>query len=350
MQTGDNILDLLREKGAEAERRMHRGLIVQPGAIGDCILTLPLAAFMKESLKLGGVDLLGHTEYVGILPGRSCIDTVRSIDSMDLHRLFAETDAFELRDKDPLIIAFAGYAWITTFLGEPYSNFEQNLIFTANCSRSVDVITLTLKPAADSCEHVADTYIRQFVNQSDLAPEPPKVQTDKCFIKATEADRNTGRELLGERGLDAGKKLIVIHPGSGGKAKCWNILNFLALAAKLVRENIQVVFLLGPVEQDRLKNSGISRINGVVRCLTNLNMAEIVGLLSCTDAFVGNDSGITHLAGTMGVKTLAIFGPTNPAVYKPTGPAVTVFKESSPAFAEETSPGLQREILDILIE
>lgn len=350
MQTGDNILDLLREKGAEVERRMHRGLIVQPGAIGDCILTLPLAAFMKESLKLGAVDLLGHTEYVGILPGRSCIDTVRSIDSMDLHRMFAETETFELRDKDPLIIAFASYAWITTFLGEPDSNFEQNLIFTANCSRSVDVITLTLKPPADSSEHVADTYIRQLIDQSNLTLEPPKVQTDKCLIKASEADRNAGRELLSERGLDSEKKLIVIHPGSGGKAKCWNILNFLALAAKLTRENVQVVFLLGPAEQDKLKNSGISRINGVARCLINLDLAEVIGLLSCADAYVGNDSGITHLAATMGVKTLAIFGPTNPDVYRPIGPAVTVFKENCPAFAEETSPGLQREILDILIQ
>ncbi|MFH1718692.1 MAG: glycosyltransferase family 9 protein [Planctomycetota bacterium] len=350
MQTSDNILDLLREKGAEVERRMQRGLIVQPGAIGDCILTLPLAAFMKESLKLGGVDLLGHTEYVGVLPGRSSIDTVRSIDSMDLHRLFAETKAFELRDKDPLIIAFASYAWITTFMGEPYSNFEQNLIFTANCSRSVDVTTLSLKPPADSCEHVADFYIRQFINQSGLTLEPPRVQTGKGLIETTEADKNAGRELLRERGLDPDRKLIVIHPGSGGPAKCWHMENFLAVAAKLASENIQVAFLLGPAEQDRLKNTATGKISSLARCLTNLTLTQIAGLLSCADAFVGNDSGITHLAGTLGVKTLAVFGPTNPAVYRPIGPAVTVFTSSSPAFAEETSPGLQREILDILIE
>ncbi|MHC4557550.1 MAG: hypothetical protein ACYS80_09635, partial [Planctomycetota bacterium] len=130
MQTHDNILDMLREKGAEAARKMQRGLILQPGAIGDCILTLPLAAFMKDALQLGGIDILGHTEYVGILPGRTCIDGIRSIDSMDLHRLFAKTKAFELKDRDPLINAFADYAWIATFLGEPNSNFEQNLIFT----------------------------------------------------------------------------------------------------------------------------------------------------------------------------------------------------------------------------
>jgi len=53
MQTDDNILDLLRKEGAEAAKKAQRGLIVQPGAIGDCILTLPLAGYMKESLALG---------------------------------------------------------------------------------------------------------------------------------------------------------------------------------------------------------------------------------------------------------------------------------------------------------
>ena len=57
MQTHDDILDLLREKGAEVAREMLRGLILQPGAIGDCILTLPLAAYMKDSLQLGGIDI-----------------------------------------------------------------------------------------------------------------------------------------------------------------------------------------------------------------------------------------------------------------------------------------------------
>src|SRR4030042_4505727 len=110
MQTHDNILDMLREKGAEAARKMQRGLIVQPGAIGDCILTLPLAAFMKDTLQLGGIDLLGHTEHVGFLPGRSCIDGVHSIDSLDLHRLYGATDTFELGDRDALICAFSDYA------------------------------------------------------------------------------------------------------------------------------------------------------------------------------------------------------------------------------------------------
>ena len=84
-----NIIDQIREKIALAVQQSQRGVILQPGAIGDCILTLPLVEFMKETVCRGGVDVIGHTEYIGILPGRSCVDAVRSMDSMELHRLFA---------------------------------------------------------------------------------------------------------------------------------------------------------------------------------------------------------------------------------------------------------------------
>jgi len=62
MRANDDILDLLREKGAEVAWKAQRGVILQPGAIGDCILTLPLAAFMKDVLGLGSVDILGHSD------------------------------------------------------------------------------------------------------------------------------------------------------------------------------------------------------------------------------------------------------------------------------------------------
>jgi ADP-heptose:LPS heptosyltransferase len=348
MQTHDDILDLLRKESAEAARKMQRGLILQPGAIGDCILTLPLAAFVKDTLQLGGIDVLGHTEYVGILPGRSCIDGVRSIDSMDLHRLFAKTKAFELKDRDPLISVFSEYAWIATFLGEADSSFEQNLIFTANCSRSAEVITLSMKPPKDCCEHLADFYIREFIDQSGLSLQPRGVQTGDCLIEATKADTNAGRELLRETGFDSGGKLVVIQPGSGGQKKCWHLENFLAVAEELASRAIEVVFLLGPAELDRFSDATIKKINSIARCLTDLSLTQVLGLLSRADGFVGNDSGITHLAAGLGIKTLAVFGPTNPAVYRPIGPDVTVFTSGTATFAKKPSPRLQRKLLEVL--
>ena len=346
----------------------RRGVILQPGAIGDCILTLPLAEFMKNCLGLGGIDILGHTEYIGILPGRTCVDGIRSIDSIDLHRLFAETKAFNLADGDPLINVFADYSWIATFLGEPNSNFEENLIFTANCSHSAEVITLSMKPSKDFSEHLADFYIEQFIDQSGLSLQRWRVRRRERLIKATKADVNRGRELLEEINVDFSEKLVVIHPGSGGLHKCWHLDNFLAIAKELTFGGVEVIFLLGPTELDRFtpllsceskKGGTIKKITPAVllrkieaagaRCLTDLSLTQVLGLLSCADGFVGNDSGITHLAAGLGVKTSAVFGPTKPAVYGPIGPAVTIFADSTAAFVKGPSAALQQELLEVLM-
>jgi ADP-heptose:LPS heptosyltransferase len=349
MRGDDNILNLLMEKGAEVARVAQRGVILQPGSIGDCMLTLPLAEFMKDCLGLGGIDILGHTEYIGILPGRTCVDSIRSIDLVDLHRLFAETKGFDLADRDALINVFSDYAWIVTFLGEPDSDFEQNLIFTANCSHSAEVITLSMKPSEKLSGHITDFYIEQFIAQSGLSLDPWRVRKGKGLIKATKADINKGRELLEEINVDFSEKLVVIQPGSGGLHKCCHLDNFLAVAKELVSSGIEVIFLLGPAELEQFSDATIKKIRSVANCLTDMSLTGVLGLLSCADGFVGNDSGITHLAGALGVRTFAVFGPTNPDVYGPIGPSVTVFANSTASFAEEPSEGLQQELLEVLM-
>ncbi|MFZ0034856.1 MAG: glycosyltransferase family 9 protein [Sedimentisphaerales bacterium] len=353
MQENDNILNLLKEKGAEAARSALRGVILQPGAIGDCILTLPLAEFMKDCLGLGGVDIFGHTEYIGIFPGRTCVDSIRSIDSVDLHRLFAETNTFDLVDGDALINVFGDYAWIVTFLGEPDSNFEQNLIFTANCSRSSEVITLSMKPSEKSSAHISDFYIQQFIAQSGLSLEPRQVRQAKSLIKATKTDINKGRELLEEINVDSSEKLVVIQPGSGGSHKRCHLENFLVVAEELVSKNIQVIFLLGPAESEQFSDATLAVLLRKIeaagaKCLTDLSLTQVLELLSCADAFLGNDSGITHLAAAIGVKTIAIFGPTDPKIYSPVGPAVTVLASRNADFAQKPSVKLQKKLLETL--
>jgi heptosyltransferase-3 len=349
MQTNDDILELLKEKGDEMARAAQRGVILQPGAIGDCILTLSLAELMKEALELGGIDFLGHTEYMGFLPGRTCIDSVRSMDSINLHRLFVETSAFDLADGDPLIDAFSDYAWIVTFLGEPNSHFEQNLIFTANCSHSAEVIALSMKPPEDYSKHLTDYYRQQFVDESGLFSESRQAKYSTCLIKATETDASKGRELLRDIQLDSFEKPVIIQPGSGGLHKCWHLDNFLTVAEQLRLKGTEVLFLLGPAEQERFSNAKINDINSVAKCLTNLSLTQVVWLLSCSDGFIGNDSGITHLAAGMGIRTVVVFGPTNPAVYKPIGPAVTVLVGGGTAFTDKPSASLQRDVLNVLM-
>lgn len=337
---------------------------MQPGAIGDCILTLPLAELMKETVCPGGVDIIGHTEYLGMLPGRSCVDAVKSLDSISLHRLFAGEGDFELADGDPLIMAFAGYSWIASFLGEPESHFEKNLIFTVNCSHSAEVITLAMKPAEHDI-HISDFYRKQFVEQNELLSEEHNSAISMPLIRPTSADMYRGKEILAENGImpttkrirrfnkaqgrQAHRRPVVIHPGSGGAHKCWRLDNFLSVARVLAKEGAEVVFLFGPAEAERFSESAIAEIRDAGKLLTNLPLTEALGVLGCSRGYIGNDSGITHLAAAVGIRTVAVFGPTDPAVYAPIGPAVTILRSDETDFAGAISAKMQQRAITALL-
>jgi ADP-heptose:LPS heptosyltransferase len=348
MQAEDDILRLLEARSAQLAKEAQRAVILQPGALGDCILTLPLVRLVKEALNLGGVDLIGHAEYVGILPGRSCVDGIRAIDSVELHRLFVESPRFDLADQDPLIHLFAGYSWIITFLGEPGSDFEQNLIFTTNCSHSAEVVTLPLKPPRSVQQHITELYTEHFARQSGLPMESARVDPKGVQIRVGQADRDLGVEILEQVGIDLSKRLVVIQPGSGGQKKCWHLENFLNITRALRGPDVEVLFLLGPAEVERLRPAEKVQIHGVTRCIAHLSLPQVVGLLSCADAFVGNDSGVTHLAAGMGLRTIVLFGPTDPAIYRPLGPRVAVVQGQVESFAEKASLELQEVVLDHL--
>ncbi|HUV40649.1 MAG TPA: glycosyltransferase family 9 protein [Sedimentisphaerales bacterium] len=337
-----------KESGAKGLFSAERGLILQPGAIGDCILTLPLGQFMKDALGLDAVDVFGHTDYLGIFPGRTCIDRVRSIDSIGLHRLFAKTSDFHLEDRDPLIRVFSDYCWIVTFLGGPNTDFERNLIFTVNCGRSAEVITLPVRPSKRCASHLTDFYVKRFVRESGMSIKAEKPSHSEVLIRANQSDVTVGRELLEEIGVSAADNLAVLHPGSGGVAKCWHLDNFLTLAGRLASKNVQVIFLLGPAELDRLSKKTITDLSSLGKCLVNLSLSRVVGLFACADVFLGNDTGLTHLAAAAGVKTIAVFGPTNPKVYGPVGPHVTILAGTGRSFAARPSSSLQKQVMAVL--
>ena len=182
-----------------------------------------------------------------------------------------------------------------------------------------------------------------------MSSGPQGSRADERLIKATKADTSRGRELLQEAGLGRFEKLVVIQPGSGGLRKCWHLDNFLAVAKELASSGIEVVFLLGPAEVDRFSQAKIKSMRSVARCLMDLSLTQVLGLLNCADGFIGNDSGITHLAAGLGIRTLAAFGPTKSAVYRPIGPAVTVLENSPRTFARKPSMRSQQKLLDALM-
>jgi heptosyltransferase-3 len=56
------------------------------------------------------------------------------------------------------------------------------------------------------------------------------------------------------------------------------------------------------------------------------DLYELARWLAAASLYIGNDSGITHLAAAAGAPVIAIFGPTDPALWAPRGPRVRVIQ------------------------
>jgi ADP-heptose:LPS heptosyltransferase len=307
-----------------------KGLILHSGAIGDCLLTLPLAAYLKHTLSMTQVHFMGRLDAVGFYPRRSSIDHVRPIESLPLYRLFEPQIDFSLEDIDRLTKVFSGYEYIICFLGADHPAFEQNLLMTVHCSHSAEVTVLPLMPVQSTSEPLSSFYIRNYAQQLGL--ETPSIDLKVCWLVPTTDDQSAGRELLESASIDPDAFIVILHPGSGGRHKCWHPDNFLHLAGVFTARGLVPVFLFGPAEQERFAPALQEQFRKTAPVFNNLSLLETFQLLSQGDLFVGNDSGISHMAGAMGKKTIPVFGPTDSSLYRPLGPAVTVFHAQPKGF------------------
>ena len=111
----------------------------------------------------------------------------------------------------------------------------------------------------------------------------------------------------------ARRDTVVIHPFSGSLRKNWPLASYFELAKCLP---LRTEWTCGPEEQ----------LPDAIRCK---NLLELATWIAGARLYIGNDSGITHLAAAVGVPVIAIFGPSSPDTWAPRGPQVTVLHSNS---------------------
>lgn len=283
-------------------------------------MTLPLARLIIEQYGMTSVDMMGHVQYLEVFQSRTVLDHILSLDATPLHPLFASHSRFDLPEKDPLIELFRHYDLVVSFLYDNEGQFEKNLIYTLAITHAAEVVTLRLRPPEEYPRHTSEFFMEQFIEQSPemwLRIHPHYLK--EPLIKMSREDRESGQQSLEKMGLNPSQKIIAIHPGSGAAQKCWPRGNFLELAENLNRNGIQTIFLLGPAELERWEKEEILEFSENYHTLANLPLDQIGPILSVCNGFLGNDSGVAHLAGGLGLATLAVFGPSKSINWKPLG-------------------------------
>ena len=191
-------------------------------------------------------------------------DRVRSISSTGL-------------DEGRAMAELARFDSIVSWYGENQPEFRD----------SVSHLPFTFHRALpnEDAVHAVDCYMRQVGGSDGAIPRIPCSRDDRGFI--------------------------AIHPFSGSARKNWPLDKFLMLAQQV---GLPVQFCAGPEEQ----------LDGAVRFD---DLYDVARWLASAHLYVGNDSGISHLAAAVGAPVVAIFRATNPAIWAPRGGAVKVLRE-----------------------
>lgn len=240
-------------------------LLVRPGAVGDSLLGFPAL----EWLRAGFTEVWVRTEIVPLV---GFADSVRSIAGAGIDLLGVEG----VEPPDALVRALGAFDQVFSWYGANRPEFRAAL--TAICPDSTFFPALP-RPAAGL--HAADFFMTQV---GGPLPAVPRVSVGPV-------ERRGG---------------VVVHPYSGSPGKNWPLERFQEL-----ERGFPVEWAAGP---DGYRFD---------------DLMDLARWIAGADLFVGNDSGITHLAAAVGTPVVALFGPTDPDVWGPRGERVSVVRARS---------------------
>ncbi len=270
-----------------------------PYKLGDALLTFPLLVALRAKYTNVHITFVGSPAVLPLAQAWHIAEVVREFDK-HWSKLFSDELVHRSKLRKLLQQTDLALCWPTLSA----TMLRQNLLETG--ARNV----IILKPPDEGSTHVMEHI-------AELAGVQP-VQPEKIVLPYT-----------GSAGFHTYKAPVALHPGCM-EYRRWPVASYAALVDALLRLRYPVLLLSGPNEAELLKTVQqqltISPEKGMLTVLANAPLLEVARQLKQCGCFVGHDTGTSHLAGLLGIPTLVLFGPSNPAIWRPVGPAVKVIQ------------------------
>lgn len=284
--------------------RDARILVLRGGAIGDFILTVPVLTALRCRWPNGHLELIGYPAVTRLARACDLVDRTLSLDRSDMARFFSLRP--DISGEQAAYIR--GFDVVLSYLYDPSDAVRRNLLSAG--ARQVIYASPIVKD-----RHAADHLLRPL---AELAIYPDVRPCARLALRAEHLARGRRRVRT------LGSRVVILHPGSGSPRKNWPLERFLELAARIQLTGMTCVLALGDAENEieqtlRTRQPAIPLVAGY-------SLVDLAGMLSACAAYVGNDSGITHLAAALGVPTVAVFGPTDPLLWAPRGRQVRLVR------------------------
>lgn len=255
-------------------------LAVHPGALGDVLLTIPALRALRD----GGhrVVLAAQPRLAALVAALGEADEACDFESLRLDALFGGSGGARLPPAERIVCWF----------GARDADFTRRL---AGLRPRVTVAPSTCA-GRDVWEHLLATVGAQTARRD--------------AVRVPEALVAAGGAVLQACAIDPVGRFVVVHPGAGSRAKCWPTTGFAgALAALAARGDVQLLLHEGPADGEpvaRLRE----RLPGA-RVLRAPTLPQLAGALARCAAYLGNDSGVSHLAAAVGAPAVVVFAPAN---------------------------------------
>ncbi|MEW6251039.1 MAG: glycosyltransferase family 9 protein [Planctomycetota bacterium] len=294
--------------------------VLHGGALGDLVLTLQLALRLPGVSETRALTVVSRVDPGDLSAHRPQIIR-HSAEVVALHWLFADGDA----PPPPGLAELIRSRRVLNALTGPQSPVHRRLAALAPLA----LYSFDPRPQPGAQQHITAQWqahlAAQGLPRTSSASDGPHLRTPSASDGPAGAPRSSIAPGPTRR--------VLIHPGSGGRPKCWPLANFIR-TARLLRDMhsgtppLHVTFVLGHVELETWPASDLRQLDELAAefpLIRSPSPSELVALLASADVYIGNDSGPTHLAAFLRTPTLAIFGPTSPLIWRPLGPHVHVF-------------------------
>jgi ADP-heptose:LPS heptosyltransferase len=283
------------------KKAVKKILFISLSNIGDIILTTPVLAVLRREFPSAAIDVLSGPNGAEIFAEHPFVSS------------FIKYDKFaRLPEKQHLIRQLRAnrYDLIVDLRNSLFP-----LLIGSRYRTSV-----IRRPAGRGTTHKKQQHLRKIKRLGlDISNAP-------FAFYVAEKDKESALDLLSTMGIM--KNFVVVSPGAKSHIKRWTKEGFAAVCDRLINEAGLDVLMVGDAQDKKI----IAEISALMKekavdLSGRLTLRQLGALIQRSGLLVTNDSAPMHVGASLGVKMLAIFGPTDPKKYGPTHPGSIVVRQ-----------------------
>ncbi len=285
-----------------------RFLVIRGGAIGDFVMTLPVLEALRRRWPECHISVLGYPHIAALALAGRLADEVKSLDRASAALLFVPEQP--LPAETALFVQ--SFDVIINYLYDPDESVRTSL----EQAGARQVLGITPRMGA---EPAARHFMKPL---AELAVYPDGEPYPRLSLASEAVAR--GRDRLAVWG----GRTVVFHPGSGSEKKNWPLAGFMRVAEGVKGLGFTPVFSFGEADDDVRRT--FDRLNPGFGVLSPLSLDGLAETFGACCGYVGNDSGVTHVAAAVGIPVTVLFGPSDPVLWASRAPRVRVVRAALP--------------------